>query len=147
MRLMAWGSSTVRVLLAVLTLAACGDEGTSPNLVDLAGSYRLGTLVVTQPGSAPVDLVQAGTVLDLRISSTGQTSGSVEIPAGTVGNPEPIVGDLTGAVVSTSPSVRFEFENGLVFDDPDYRFEENTLSANSTTDGTSVQITLTRTAN
>ena len=146
MHMMVWGKSIVRALPAALMLAACGDDSTAPDLVDLAGTYRLGTAVVTQPGSAPLDLVQAGTVLQLRISSAGQTSGTVEVPANVVGNAEPIVGDLTGSVIRTAPGIQFGFENGLFLDNLDYSLTAQGLRADDVVDGTSVQVTLIRIA-
>ncbi len=146
MNMPVWGKSMVRALPAAVMLAACGDESTAPDLVDLAGTYRLGAAVLTLPGTAPLDLVQAGTVLQLRISSAGQTSGTVEVPANTVGNAEPIVGDLTGSVIQTAPGIRFGFENGFFLDDLDYALTTQGLSANGVVDGTSAQVTLIRIA-
>lgn len=70
------------VLLCVL--AACGEDSSGPSL-SLTGAYSSTIFRVTPPGQPTVDVLAAGGILNIGITSTGATGGNLFIPASVTG--------------------------------------------------------------
>jgi hypothetical protein len=86
------------VLLGSLVLAACSSDATD-SAPQLAGTYHATTLVVTPTGESAIDVLAAGGSLDIVISSTGATTGTLTIPTSIKGG---MVASMAGTAAITS---------------------------------------------
>ena len=74
--------------------AGCSDEDGVTDIGDVAGTYAATTFLITPDGEAEEDVLAAGGSLDLTITASGVTSGTMFIPASIGGSDQTL--DLAG---------------------------------------------------
>jgi len=138
----------VRLLALVLfTLASsaivgCGSD--APNQPSsIAGVYTATVFRVTPTGQPTIDVVAQGGTLSITIASDNTASGTLSLPASVAGTP--FTASMTGTVVQTGTTVRFEQTADTFVRDLTFTVVGNTLQATNQVAGAgSFTITLTR---
>lgn len=94
-----FGIGLAAVLVGAVALAGCDDDGVSGiDLLDendLDGTYDAQTLEVTRGEEDPVDALEAGATITLRLNDDGTVGGAISVPA-EVTDGEPIDEALAG---------------------------------------------------
>jgi len=123
-------------------LAGCGsDAPDQPS--SIAGVYTATVFRVTPTGQSPIDVLAQGGTLSVTIASDNAASGSLSLPASVAG--APFSASMTGTVVRTNATVRFEQTADTFVRDLTFTIVGNTLQATNQVAGTaSFTITLSR---
>ena len=134
-------------MLALLTLTSawlsgCGSD--SPNQPSsIAGVYTATVFRVTPTGQPTIDVLAQGGSLSITIASDNTASGTLSLPASVAGTP--FNASMTGTVVQTGTTVRFEQTADTFVRDLTFTVIGNTLQATNQVAGVgSFTITLTR---
>ena len=148
MRRISAARQRVRVLaLLLLTLssaAVSGCGGDTPNQPSsIAGAYTATVFRVTPTGQATIDVLAQGGSLSITIASNTSASGTLSLPASVAG--APFSASMTGTVVQTGTTVRFEQTADTFVRDLTFTIVGNTLQTTNQVAGVgSFAITLTR---
>jgi hypothetical protein len=130
-------------LLAACWLSACGGtDTTSGNFIP--GTYNAALFLVTPSGQAQANVLAAGGSLSITISGSGQTTGSLNIPASVTGTTA-FTASMEGTAVITGLTVQFQqaadtFVRDLVWS----RVGPSLTVSDQSVGGASYTITLTR---
>jgi hypothetical protein len=134
-------------MLALLTLSSawltgCGSD-TPSQPSSIAGAYTATVFRVTPTGQPPIDVLAQGGSLSVTIASDNTASGTLSLPASVAGTP--VTASMTGTVVQTGTTVRFEQTADTFVRDLTFMVVGNTLQATNQVAGVaSFTITLTR---
>jgi len=134
-------------VLALLTLSSawlsgCGSD-TPSQPSSIAGAYTATVFRVTPTGQSTIDVLAQGGSLSVTIASDNTASGSLSLPASVAG--APFSASMTGTVVQTGNTVRFEQAADTFVRDLTFTIVGNTLQATNQVAGVaSFTITLTR---
>jgi hypothetical protein len=129
-------------LAITLSLVSCGDDdGFSPTVENISGSYSASSFTVTSP-SGTVDLLASGASVQITLASDGATTGRLLLPAEDpdVDHEEDLAGTwmLTGDQVTISPNGPSVFRFAQFTAAPDQLTGERLLS------GETLHLVLTR---
>lgn len=146
MRRISAARQRVRVL-ALLTfstawLSGCGSD--TPNQPpSIAGAYTATVFRVTPTGQSTIDVLAQGGSLSVTIASDNTASGSLSLPASVAGTA--FTASMTGTVVQTGSTVRFEQTADTFVRDLTFTVVGNTLQATNQVAGVaSFTVTLSR---
>ena len=148
MRRISAARQRVRVLaLLLLTLSSAASSGCGSDTPSqpsaLAGTYTATVFRVTPTGQATIDVLAQGGSLSITIASDNTASGTLSLPASIAG--APFSASMTGTVVQTGNTVRFEQTADTFVRDLTFTIVGNTLQATNQVAGVgSFTITLTR---
>jgi hypothetical protein len=127
-------------LCLAVALAACGDDddGFSPTVEDVAGSYTATTFTL---GS--VNLLALGATVTATLSADGTTAGQLFVPGGAEDGGDLDEGlegtwSLSGTTVTFSPSA------STVLTDVDFAVAPNTLTGEGTYLGSVLRLVMTK---
>ena len=131
-------------LLFVLAISACGDddEGFSPTVDDVAGSYTATTFTVTS-GAAEVDLLGIGASVTATLDPDGTTTGRLLVPGAGEGGGD-LDEDLAGTWSLNGNTVTFSQSNSTLISDVDFAVGPNTLTGEGTFQGSLILLVLSR---
>ena len=130
------------MLLVIAGILACGDDGFSPSIENVAGDYTA-TSFTTTSGGVTTDLLDDGASLTLTLASNGATTGHLFVPGAGEGGGD-LDADLTGTWTLTGSTVAFaQIADTFVRDMP-FTAAENRLQGEATFAGTLVRVTLTK---
>ncbi len=101
-----WSRRSAALAIAFF-LVSCGDDnGFSPTVENVSGSYSASSFTVTS-SSGPVDLLASGASVQVTLTSDGATTGRLLLPGADIGgdHDEDLAGTwmLTGDKVTFSP--------------------------------------------
>lgn len=118
--------------LALLTVAACGDDSTGPSRADVAGDYTATTLVITASGQT-INALAAGVTLDVTLNSDGTTTGRLFTPA-EFNDPDEgdLDTDLSGTWTLNGNTVTFQQSGDTFVRDLRFTFRNDRLEADQT---------------
>jgi hypothetical protein len=117
------------LMLALATLAACGDDSsTNPNEA-VAGTYHATRMDVTFVGDTPTDALAFGGSIDIVLTPQGTTTGTLVVPAFLTedGIDEDVI-DLAGTYTITGNTLRFQGQGDSFIPDIDWTIGDGTLS-------------------
>jgi hypothetical protein len=115
------------LLLALVAVAACGDDSTGPSRADVAGDYRATTLTA-DIGGQTVDVLAAGVTLDLTLRSDGTTTGRFFVPAALNEDGEgDLDADLSGTWTLNGNTVTFQQSADTFVRDASFTFRNDRL--------------------
>ncbi len=130
----------VAVILS-LGLLACGDDGFSPTVENMAGSYTATTFTRTVGGTT-TDQLELGAEVTVDLDEDGTMTGRIFIPEAEEGE-----GDLDESLAGTwtleGGAVTFEQEADTFVREMQFIASENQLSGEDDSDGT-VRLVLTK---
>jgi hypothetical protein len=123
-------------------LSACGSD-TPDQPSSIAGAYAATVFRVTPTGQPTIDVLGQGGSLSVTIASNNTASGSLSLPASVAGTA--FTASMTGTVVQTGATVRFEQTADTFVRDLTFTVVGNTLQAtNQVAGAASFTVTLTR---
>jgi hypothetical protein len=130
--------SRVSALGLVVLASGCGDDNSfTPTPESVAGSYYATTFLATQNGIT-ADLLELGGSIDINLARDGLVTGHLFVP-----NSFDL--DLEGTWHLNGTVVTFDMPNVDTFvRDVPFTVGTNTLSGDRTSNGTRVQLVLTR---
>lgn len=133
-------------MFAVLAAAGACSEGPSPTASSLiAGAYSATVFQVTPQGStSPLDLLAAGSSLNIVIDGGHSTSGQMRIPKAFLGTSADFVESMAGSATLTGTTVRFNQTADTFVRDLTWTTSGRTISANQVVGGDQYNIVLTR---
>ena len=131
-------------LLFALAISACGDddEGFSPTVDDVAGSYTATTFTVTR-GAAAVDLLGMGASVPATLDPDGTTTGRLLVPGAGEGGGD-LDEDLAGTWSLNGNTVTFSQSNSTLISDVDFAVGPNTLTGEGMFQGSLILLVLSR---
>jgi hypothetical protein len=132
------------VLCLALALAACGDDddGFSPTVDDVAGSYTASAFTLTS-GNGEFDLLAFGATVTATLDADGTTTGRLQVPGGVGGAPA-VDEDLAGTWSLSGTTVRFSPSASTLLSDVDFAAGPNTLTGEGTYQGAVLRLVLTK---
>lgn len=130
MKIRRFESLALVLSLAVLTLAACGDDAVAPTVDEVTGSYVLTDLVVSQ-GGASNDLMAEGVTGNITLLADSTTTGSLFIPASVNIDGVDINADLTGTWQLRGDKVDFEHAADTFIRDVEWTYRDGRLSVDA----------------
>jgi hypothetical protein len=139
---------TIRSMMSALALvvlaSSCGDDnGFTPTPESVAGPYYGSSFLVTQNGIT-ADVLALGGAIDINLASDGLVSGHLFVPNGNGGGSDLDL-DLQGTWELNGTAVTFEMPNVDTFiRDVPFTVGTNTLTGDQTSNGTRVQLVLTK---
>ncbi len=134
---------TVLLGLAVV-LAGCGDDdGFSPTVETVAGSYSAASFTLGSPAGT-IDLLALGSVVTVTLAPDGSTSGQLLVPGGAEDGGD-LDADLTGTWTLDGSTVTFNQAADTFIRDAEFTAAENRLTGEGTFDGQTVRLVLTKT--
>ena len=112
-------------LAGVVTLGACDDEATGPDLEVVAGTYTATTFNVTEDGSATQDILDLGGMITMTLNANGTTTGALFVPGGLEGGGD-FLADLEGTWdMDDDGRVTFDHEADTFLRDVAFDFDED----------------------
>jgi hypothetical protein len=132
------------VLCLALTLTACGDDdddGFSPTVDDVAGSYTASAFTLTS-GSGDLDLLALGATVIATLDADGTTSGRLQVPG--VGGAPAVDEDLAGTWSLSGTTVTFSPSASSLLSDVDFAVGPNTLTGEGIYQGATLLLVLTK---
>jgi hypothetical protein len=126
-----------------LSLAACGDDGFSPTVENVSGSYTAQTFTVTS-GVGTVDLLALGAEVSVVLEEDGDTTGELFVPGGGEGG-EDLEADLTGTWTLSGSTVTFNQDADTFLRDVEFTAQEDLLTAEGEFSGQTLRVVLART--
>jgi hypothetical protein len=132
------------VLCLALALGACGDDdddGFSPTVDDVAGSYTASAFTLTS-GNGDFDLLALGATVTATLDADGTTSGRLQVPGG-VGAPA-VDEDLAGTWTLSGTTVTFSPSASSLLSDVDFAVGPNTLTGEGIYQGATLLLVLTK---
>jgi len=133
------------VLCLALALAACGDDdddGFSPTVDDVAGSYTASAFTLTS-GSNELDLLALGATVTATLDADGTSSGRLEVPVVVEGAPA-VDEDLAGTWSLSGTTVTFSPSASSLLSDVDFAVAPNTLTGEGIYQGAILLLVLTK---
>ena len=133
------------ILCLALALAACsddGDDGFSPTVDDVAGSYTASVFTLTS-GNTDFDLLALGATVTATLDADGTTSGRLQVPSGVGGAPE-VDEDLAGTWSLSGTTVTFTPSASTLLSDVDFAVAPNTLTGEGVYQGAVLRLVLTK---
>ena len=132
------------VLYLALALAACGDDddGFSPTVDDVAGSYTASAFTLTS-GSGDLDLLAYGATVTATLDAAGTTSGRLQVPGGVGGAPA-VDEDLAGTWTLSGTTVTFSPSASSLLSDVDFAVGPSTLTGEGVYQGAVLLLVLTK---
>lgn len=134
------------VLGLALALGACGgdddDDGFSPTVDDVAGSYTASAFTLTS-GNGEIDLLGFGASVTATLDPDGTTSGRIQVPGGVGGAPA-VDEDLAGTWSLSGTTVTFTPSASTLLTDVDFAVGPNTLTGEGTYQGAVLLLVLTK---
>jgi hypothetical protein len=133
------------VLCLTLALAACSDDdddGFSPTVDDVAGSYTASAFTLTS-GNGEFDLLALGATVTATLDADGTTSGRLQVPGGVGGAPA-IDEDLAGTWSLSGTTVTFSPSASSLLSDVDFAVGPNTLTGEGVYQGAVLLLVLTK---
>jgi hypothetical protein len=132
------------VLCLALALTACGDDddGFSPTVDDVAGSYTASAFTLTS-GSGELDLLALGATVTATLDADGTTSGRLQVPGGVGGAPA-VDEDLAGTWSLSGTTVTFSPSASSLLSDVDFAVAPNTLTGEGIYQGATLLLVLTK---
>jgi hypothetical protein len=141
------GLRSISLVGALAALAGCGDS-TSPNpMAAVAGTYHATRIVFTEPGSPQIDAIALGTTLEIVLSPTGTTSGTLLVPAVlSEDGISDVTVDLAGTFTVEGNTLTFHggANSDSFITDVAWTIGSGTLTTNSLLNGGTFEATLTR---
>ena len=131
--------------LAAVALAGCGgdDNGFSPSVANVAGTYNASQFTATASGQ-PVNLLALGATVHVVLNPDGTTTGHLSVPD--VLGTGPIDADLAGTWTLSGSTVTFSPNDpNSIIGDADFTAAQNSLEADGTFDGTTLHLALAKT--
>ena len=132
------------VLCLALALTACGDDdddGFSPTVDDVAGSYTASAFTLTS-GSGELDLLALGATVTATLDADGTTSGQLQVPG--VGGAPAVDEDLAGTWSLSGTTVTFSPSASSLLSDVDFAVGPNTLTGDGIYQGATLLLVLTK---
>ena len=132
-------------LCLALMFAACGgddDDGFSPTVGDVAGSYTASAFTLTS-GNGEFDLLAIGATVTATLNADGTTSGRLQVPGG-VGGQGAIDENLAGTWSLSGTTVTFSPSASSLLTDVDFAVGPNTLTGEGIYMGAVLLLVLTR---
>jgi hypothetical protein len=133
------------VLCLALALAACSDDdddGFSPTVDDVAGSYTASAFTLTS-GNGEFDLLALGATVTATLDADGTTSGRLQVPGGVGGAPA-VDEDLAGTWSLSGTTVTFSPSASSLLSDVDFAVGPNTLTGEGVYQGAVLLLVLTK---
>ena len=127
------------------SLTACGDDdddGFSPTVDDVAGSYSASAFTLTS-GSGELDLLAIGATVTATLDADGTTSGRLQVPGGVGGAPA-VDEDLAGTWSLSGTTVTFSPSASSLLSDVDFAVGPNTLTGEGIYQGAMLLLVLTK---
>jgi hypothetical protein len=136
--------SMVSTLGIVVLASSCGDDnGFTPRPESVAGPYYASSFLVTQNGIT-ADVLALGGAIDINLASDGLVTGHLFVPNGNGGGSDLDL-DLQGTWELNGTAVMFDMPNVDTFiRDVPFTVGTSTLTGDRTSNGTRIQVTLTR---
>jgi hypothetical protein len=136
--------SMVSALGIVVLASGCGDDnGFTPRPESVAGPYYGSTFLVTQNGIT-ADLLALGGAIDINLASDRLVTGHLFVPHGDTGGGDLDL-DLQGTWELNGTVVTFDMPNVDTFvRDVPFTVGTNTLTGDRTSNGTRIQVVLTK---
>ncbi len=131
-------------LCLVLAAVACGDDdddGFSPTVDDVAGSYTAVTFTL-ESSQGDFDLLALGATVDATLDANGTTSGQLLVPA--LGDGPAIEEDLAGTWTLSGTTVTFTPAASTLLEDVEFTVGPNTLTGQGTYQGALLLLVLTK---
>lgn len=128
-----------------MALIACGDDGDdgfSPTVRSVAGTYSA-TIFTLTSGATATDLLAAGASVTVTLAQDGTTSGRLFVPGGAEDGGD-LDADLTGTWSLNGASVTFSQTADTFIRDVAFTAEPNRLRTQGTFDGETIALTLTQ---
>jgi hypothetical protein len=129
---------------ALALVVACGDdEGFSPTVENVAGTYEATTFTAVT-SAATLDLLAQGATVDVTLAEDGTASGRLFLPGGAEdgGNLDE---DLTGTWTLSGETVTFDQAGDTFIRDVDFTAGENTLTGEGSFQGVDLRLVMTKT--
>lgn len=131
------------LILVLVAAAGCDDDPTyPPTMADIAGTYTATRLEVTSGGST-MDMLAAGTELEITLLLNGTTEGRLFIPEGEDDGSD-VEADLAGAWSVASWEVTFSHPADTFVRDMAFTWDDGTLRGDEMLGGERVVVVLTR---
>jgi hypothetical protein len=133
------GAPTALALAVVLS--SCGDDdGFSPTVENVSGSYSAASFTLTS-AAGTVDLLALGSEVTAVLAPDGTTTGHLLVPGGGEGG-EDVDEDLAGTWTLTGNTVTFNQTSDTFIRDAEFTAGENTLTGEYTAEGETVRLVL-----
>lgn len=134
--------SAVAVMWAAL-LASCGDDGFSPTVDNVAGSYTASSFTVTSPAGT-VDLLALGATVEVTLAPDGSSTGRLFVPGGAEDGSD-LDEELTGTWSLSGSTVTFSQSADTFIRDAQFTAGRDRLTAEGTFGGQTIRVVLTKT--
>lgn len=129
--------------LAVV-LAACGsDDGFSPTIATVQGTYNA-TMFTATTSLGVVNLLSAGATVHVVLAPDGTTTGTLFVPAVVTGDTD-LTADLTGTWTLTGNTVTFNQTADTFIRDAQFTAALNSLDGSGTFNDATVRLVLGKT--
>lgn len=129
--------------IIVLASSCADDNGFTPRPESVAGPYYGSTFLVTQNGIT-ADILVLGGSIDINLASDGLVTGHLFVPNGNGGGGD-LDRDLQGTWELNGTALTFDMPNVDTFiRDVPFTVGTNTLTGDRTSNGTRIQLVLTR---
>ena len=129
--------------LAVI-FAGCGDDdGFSPTVENVAGSYSAASFTLSSPVGT-IDLLALGSTVDVTLAPDGSTTGRLFVPGGAEDGGD-LEADLTGTWTLDGSTVTFNQTADTFIRDAEFTVSRNQLTGEGTFDNQTVRLVLTKT--
>jgi hypothetical protein len=126
-----------------LVLAGCGDDdGFSPTVENVAGSYSAAEFTLTTAGGT-VDLLDLGSEVTATLAEDGTTTGRLFVP-GSGENGEDVEADLAGTWTLAGSTVTFSQTADTFIRDVEFTAGPNSLTGEGTFEGQTFRLVLTK---
>jgi hypothetical protein len=128
-------------LALAVALAGCGDDdGFSPTVENVAGSYSAASFTFTT-AAGTVDLLALGSEVTAVLATDGTTTGHLSVPGGGEGG-EDLEADLAGTWTLSGNTVTFNQTSDTFIRDAEFTAGENTLTGEYTDEDGTVRLVL-----
>lgn len=128
-------------LALVAALVACGDDdGFSPTVDNVAGSYAAATFTLTD-ADGTVDLLALGAEVDVTLAADGTTSSQLFVPGGGEDG-EDFEADLAGTWALDGSTVTFEQPGDNLLQDVEFTASRDRLTGEATFGDDTVRLVL-----
>jgi hypothetical protein len=131
------------VLGMAAILAGCGDDdGFSPTVETVAGSYSAASFTLGSPAGT-IDLLALGSVVTVTLDADGSTTGQLFVPGGAEDGGD-LDADLTGTWSLDGTTVTFNQTADTFIRDAQFTAGENRLTGEGTFSGQTIRLVMTK---
>lgn len=127
---------------AAVASLRCSDDGFTPSVMDVAGSYTAAAFMSTNAGTT-TDHLAGGASFTITLAEDGTTTGRLFVPGGAEGGGD-LDADMTGTWTLAGRTLRFVQTADTFVRDMPFTVEPNRLRGEATFSGTTVRVTLGR---